>query len=133
MISLCRVDELFREHPVGRELYVIDQEADDNAALGAVVRDAVDSIDAFQAERLPVVVLCHGGASRTALVLRAWLMRTNGWDEPTPTQFLEDRWPMFGSVERVVRRVPAHRMGALTNAETVRATDAGRSSLGRKT
>ena len=96
VISLCRVDDLFTTHPVRRELYVIDQEADHNAALGAVVRDAVDSIDAFHAERLPVVVHCHGGASRTGLVLRAWLMRMNGWDESTATQFLEDRWPTLG-------------------------------------
>ena len=96
VISLCRVDDLFREHPIRRELYVIDQEADHNAALGAMVRDAVDSIDAFHAEGLLVVLHCHGGASRTGLVLRAWLMRTNGWDEPTATQFLEDRWPTLG-------------------------------------
>ena len=43
-----------------------------------------------------MVLHCHGGASRTGLVLRAWLMRTNGWDEPTATQFLEDRWPTLG-------------------------------------
>ena len=96
MISLCRVDDLFKEHPVRRELYVIDQEADHNAALGAVARDAIDSIDAFHAEGLPVVLHCHGGASRTGLVLRAWLMRTNARDEPTATQFLEDRWPTLG-------------------------------------
>ena len=35
----------------------------------------------------------HHGASRTGLVLRVWLMRTNGWDEPTATSFLSERWP----------------------------------------
>ncbi len=93
VISLCRVGDRFAQHDVRREMYLIDQEGDRNAALGAVVHDAVNTIDAFRAEGRSVVVHCHAGASRTGLVLRAWLMRTNGWDELTATQHLFDLWP----------------------------------------
>lgn len=96
VISLCRVGETFAEHPIRRELYLIDREGDRNADLGAVVRDAVDTLDAFRAEDRRVVVHCQGGASRTGLILRAWLMRTNGWDEPTATAFVAERWTQLG-------------------------------------
>jgi ADP-ribosyl-[dinitrogen reductase] hydrolase len=96
VISLCRVHDTLAEHPVRRELYLVDREGDHNPDLHAAVRDAVATIDAFRAEDRPVVVHCHGGASRTGLVLRAWLMRTHGWDEPTATAYLADRWPPLG-------------------------------------
>lgn len=59
------------------------------------MRDAVDSIDAFLAEGRDVVVHCHGGRSRTGLVLKAWAMRTNGWDERTAHDWLAERWPLY--------------------------------------
>jgi ADP-ribosyl-[dinitrogen reductase] hydrolase len=96
VLSLCRVGDRFAEHPVRRELYLVDQGLDHNAALGFAVTDAVDTLDAFRAEGRNVVVHCHGGASRTGLVLRAWLMREHGWDEPTATSHLAERWPHLG-------------------------------------
>jgi ADP-ribosyl-[dinitrogen reductase] hydrolase len=53
----------------------------------------VASIDAFRAEGRPIVVHCHHGQSRTGLVVRAWLMRHHGWDEPTATAHVAERWP----------------------------------------
>ena len=58
-----------------REVYLIDKDEDHNQALASVVDDSVKTIDAWLSEGRTVVVHCHGGASRTGLVLRAWLMR----------------------------------------------------------
>jgi ADP-ribosyl-[dinitrogen reductase] hydrolase len=97
VLSLCRVGDRFADHPVRRELYLIDQTGGGhNADLACVVTDAVDTIDAFLAEHRDVVVHCHGGASRTGLVLRAWLMRHHGWNEPAATAHLAERWPHLG-------------------------------------
>jgi len=96
VISLCRVPDSFSERPVRRAVYLIDQAGDHNAALGDAVRDAVDTVDAFLAEGRRVVVHCYGGASRTGLVLRAWLMRTHGWDVATATAHVRDRWAHLG-------------------------------------
>ena len=96
VLSLCRVGDRFADHPERREMYLVDQGLEHNAALGFVVADAVDTIDAFRADGLDVVVHCHGGASRTGLVLRAWLMREHGWDEPTATAHLAEHWPYLG-------------------------------------
>ncbi|MBG7605829.1 MAG: dual specificity protein phosphatase family protein [Actinobacteria bacterium] len=58
-----------------------------------VVDDAVATIDAFLADGRDVVVHCHHGASRTGPVLRAWLMRQHGWDEPKARSYVAERWP----------------------------------------
>ena len=77
-------------------MYLIDNEADHNLDLASVVDDTAASIDAFLADGRPTVVHCHGGASRTGLVLRAWLMHHHGWDETTATAHLQQRWPALG-------------------------------------
>jgi ADP-ribosyl-[dinitrogen reductase] hydrolase len=38
-------------------------------------------------------VHCHGGASRTGLVLRAWLRRTEGLPADEATAVVRQRWP----------------------------------------
>jgi ADP-ribosyl-[dinitrogen reductase] hydrolase len=96
VVSLCRTGEQFAQHPIRRELYMIDGDGDRNLDLAAAVQDATATIDAFLAEGRQTVVHCHGGASRTGLVLRAWLMRQKGWDEPTATACLTERWPDIG-------------------------------------
>ena len=98
VVSLCRVGDRFREHPVRRELYIVDNGGGHNANLGAVVGDALDSIDAFLAEGRNVVVHCHAGASRTGLVLRAWLMRTEELSEAEATARVARCWPLLDSV-----------------------------------
>ena len=95
-MSLCRVDDLFALHPVRREVYLIDKDDDHNQALASAVDDTVKTIDAWLSEGRTVVVHCHGGASRTGLVLRAWLMRKHRWPETKATTLLSDCWPTLG-------------------------------------
>ena len=92
VVSMCRTHGRFDGHPHRREIHLIDQAGAANADADAAVRDAVDSIDAFLAEGRTVVVHCHGGRSRTGLVLKAWAMRTNGWDEREAHAWLEKNW-----------------------------------------
>ena len=96
VLSLCRVGDRFADHPVRREVYLIDKDDDHNLALASVVDDTVRTIDAWLDEGRTVVVHCHGGASRTGLVLRAWLMRKHKWTETEATAFLRDCWPALG-------------------------------------
>jgi ADP-ribosyl-[dinitrogen reductase] hydrolase len=96
VMSLCRVGDRFADHPVRREVYLIDNDENHNLALASVVDDTVKTIDAWLSEGRTVVVHCHGGASRTGLVLRAWLMRKYKWPETEATSFLKKRWPVLG-------------------------------------
>ena len=96
VVSLCRVHGDFRDHPVRREVFLIDRyEETDNHDPLAALTDAVDAVDAFLAEDpdRPVVVHCHGGHSRTGFVLKAWAMRRHGWDEERAHAWLAERWP----------------------------------------
>ena len=95
VVSLCRTHDRFAAHPVRREVFMIDQAGDANADLRAAVRDAVDSIDALLAEGRTVVVHCHGGRSRTGLVLKAWAMRANSWSERDAHEWLAQRWHRY--------------------------------------
>ena len=83
-MSLCRVGDPFAHHPVRREVYLIDKDEDHNQDLASVVDDTVKTIDAWLSEGRTVVVHCHGGASRTGLVLRAWLMRNTSGPRRRP-------------------------------------------------
>jgi ADP-ribosyl-[dinitrogen reductase] hydrolase len=96
IVSLCRTAGHFIDHPDRRELYLIDRGADHNLDLHAAVSDAVDTIDAYLETGQTVLVHCHGGASRTGLILRAWLMRHRGGDEEQATRHLGERWPALG-------------------------------------
>ena len=93
VVSLCLVGDRFANHDIRREFYVIDDSADHNPGLAAVVNEAVTTIEAFLDEGRQVVVHCHGGASRTGLVLRALMMRRHGCDEATATAYVAERWP----------------------------------------
>src|SRR3954451_17361981 len=75
VVSLCRVGEPFG-HDVQRLVFLADNES--NTEIDAVLADVLDDIEALRADGRQVLVHCHGGASRTGLVLRAWLMRTKG-------------------------------------------------------
>lgn len=77
VISLCRTWGYFDHHPERREVYLVD--TDDPAANGRldeVVDDVLRTIDACHAAGQDVLVHCHGGASRTGLVHRAWRIRS---------------------------------------------------------
>ena len=94
VVSLCRTGDLFSGHRIRRQVYLIDKPGDHNPRLDCAVRDAVDAIDAFIADGVPVVVHCHGGRSRTGLVLKAWKMRRDGLDHEAAHSWLAERWPL---------------------------------------
>ena len=95
VVSLCRTQDRFAAHPIRREVFLIDQAGEANADLRAAVADAVDAVDALLAEGRTVVVHCHGGRSRTGLVLKAWAMRVNRWSEREAHEWLASRWHRY--------------------------------------
>lgn len=92
VVSLCRIGERFNDHPVRRQVYLVDKEGEHNTGLGDAVREAVDAVDAFLAESRQVIVHCQGGRSRTGLVLKAWKMRRDGVSERDAHEWLQQRW-----------------------------------------
>jgi ADP-ribosyl-[dinitrogen reductase] hydrolase len=91
VVSLCRIDQAMRR-PIRREAYLIDRDGDHNPALALAVDDVLNSIDAFLAEGRQVVVHCHGGRSRTGLVLAAQMMR-HGRSFADAKALLARTWP----------------------------------------
>ncbi len=95
VVSLCRTGDRFLQHPVRRQLFLIDEDASHNPGLAFVLDDAVDAVQAFLAEGHNVVVHCHGGRSRTGLVLKAWKMRTDHLTEREAHDWLTSCWPRY--------------------------------------
>jgi ADP-ribosyl-[dinitrogen reductase] hydrolase len=95
VLSLCRTDGVFADVETRREAYVVDKASGANPDLGFVVAEAVATIEAWLAEGRRVLVHCHGGRSRTGLVLIAWAMRHHGWSYEAARSWLEQRWPHF--------------------------------------
>lgn len=93
-VSMCRTYGRMDDHPVRREVYMIDND-NRNANLESAVWDAVDSINAFLAEGRNVLVHCHGGRSRTGLVLKAWYMKTFNANHPEAIEWIESVWPHY--------------------------------------
>ncbi|MFZ9444450.1 MAG: ADP-ribosylglycohydrolase family protein [Ilumatobacteraceae bacterium] len=92
-VSLCLIDGRLDHHAVRRELYMRDEVGhDENVNLLAAVEDAVSTVDALLADGHRVLVHCHGGRSRTGLVLKAWAMRRYGFTEVEAHEWLEQRW-----------------------------------------
>jgi ADP-ribosyl-[dinitrogen reductase] hydrolase len=84
-----------------REIYLIDQPSDANPNLDMAVADAVATIDAFLNEGKTVLVHCHGGRSRTGLILKAWKMKREGWSgaagEQKAHDWLTNKWPLYAN------------------------------------
>jgi ADP-ribosyl-[dinitrogen reductase] hydrolase len=93
VISLCRLGEPF-PHALQRMAYIADNEH--NSDLDDVLADVLDDMAALRAEGHRLLVHCHGGASRTGLVLRAWLMRSEGMSTEEATAHVGERWPHLG-------------------------------------
>ncbi|GAA4969181.1 hypothetical protein GCM10023225_09260 [Kineococcus glutinatus] len=93
VISLCRTGGRFG-HDVQRFAYLVDD--DSNPEIATVLADVLDDIAALRADGKQVLVHCHGGASRTGLVLRAWLVRTEGLTAAQATARVGARWPHLG-------------------------------------
>lgn len=90
VISLCRTGSRF-PHPVQRFAYLTDD--DQNTEVDAVLADILDDLAALRADGRAVLVHCFAGQSRTGLVLRAWLRRTQGLSAAEATAAVRDRWP----------------------------------------
>lgn len=93
VISLCRTGVRFA-HEVQRFAYLTDDEA--NHDLAQVLDDVLGDIAALRADGRRVLVHCFGGASRTGLVLRAWLMRERDMTVDEATAYVSQRWPHLG-------------------------------------
>src|SRR3954449_3968404 len=93
IISLCRLGEPF-PHPVHRMAYIADN--DHNSDLDVMLADVLDDMVALQAEGQRLLVHCHGGASRTGLVLRGWLVREKRISVEQATAHVAERWPYLG-------------------------------------
>ena len=110
VISLCRLGEPF-PHELQRMAYIADN--DHNSDLDVVLADVLDDMAALRAEGHRLLVHCHGGASRTGLVLRAWLMRTEGMSADEATAHVAERWPHLGlwnaSFTAALERLPPAR------------------------
>jgi ADP-ribosyl-[dinitrogen reductase] hydrolase len=90
VVSLCRTGTRF-PHDVQRFAYLTDDDA--NSELDAVLADVLDDIEALRADGKQVLVHCFAGQSRTGLVLRAWLRRSEGLSAAAATDVVGRRWP----------------------------------------
>jgi ADP-ribosyl-[dinitrogen reductase] hydrolase len=90
VVSLCRTFGHITA-PDRRQVYLIDD--DTNLDVPSVVADVVDTIEAVQEDNRPALVHCWGGASRTGLILRAWLRRTRGLAASEATVAAAQLWP----------------------------------------
>lgn len=98
VISLCRMEDRLAHLPYRREFFILDSWGNEqNPHLHAVVTDAVSTMEAFLAEGREVVVHCHGGRSRTGLILKAWYMRRFGVDHEEADSWLAERWPHYAT------------------------------------
>lgn len=97
VISLCLTDRRLDKWAERREIFMRDEEDDANTDLLSCVRDAVDDIDALLASGSRVLVHCHGGRSRTGLVLKAWAMRTHGMSAAEAHDWLTERWDRYAA------------------------------------
>jgi ADP-ribosyl-[dinitrogen reductase] hydrolase len=93
VISLCRLGEPF-PHTVQRMAYIADN--DYNADLDVMLADVLDDMKALKEEGHRLLVHCHGGASRTGLVLRGYLVREEGMSVEEATAYVAARWPHLG-------------------------------------
>jgi len=100
IVTMCIPEQRFLKHPARRTVFMRDEEGDANADLFFVVRDAVEAIEAFLRNGQEVVVHCHGGRSRTGLVLKAWYMAHHGVDHQTAHDWLEGEWDLYATYNR---------------------------------
>ena len=93
VVSLCATGDTFSNFARHREFFLIDDVGDVNPHLEFVVHEAVATIEAFRSEGFDVLVHCHGGRSRTGLVLAAWRRATSGTDTGAACAWVEEVWP----------------------------------------
>jgi len=104
VVSMCITDTRFTNHPLRREVYMRDEEGRVNSALSFAVREAVEAIEAFLSEGAPVVVHCHGGRSRTGIVLKAWHMLRHGSSAAEAHEWLSAEWFLYDPYNQTFNR-----------------------------
>ncbi len=78
VISLSRTMGRLDGHANRNQIWLIDQdEPGRNLSIQAVLDDVIDTMTAARDAGQPIVVHCHGGRSRTGLILRAWALSQN--------------------------------------------------------
>jgi ADP-ribosyl-[dinitrogen reductase] hydrolase len=97
VVSMCITEDRFKKHPYRRNLALRDENGDANPNLENMVRDGVDAIDAFLDAGQEVVVHCHGGRSRTGLLLKAWYMRRERQTHAAADKWLQSQWPLYAT------------------------------------
>lgn len=95
VISLCETGPEFAERDHRLQVYLIDKPAPHNLDLMQAVGDAVAAMRAYRAAGFGVVVHCHGGHSRTGLVLKAWYMAEHQCSEREAHDWLNRAWPLY--------------------------------------
>ena len=94
VLSLCPTTGAFDNHQIRREFALHDAGGRRvNPLLAATVDEVLATIESFHHEGRPVLVHCHHGASRTGLVLRAWLVHSLGLSYDDATTEAQVRWP----------------------------------------
>jgi ADP-ribosyl-[dinitrogen reductase] hydrolase len=93
VISLCRTGGRFG-HELHRFAYLTDDERNPN--VDGVLNDILGDIEALRRDGKQVLVHCHGGASRTGLVLRGWLVAKGCRSVDDATAHAAERWPHLG-------------------------------------
>lgn len=93
VVSLCATGDMFTDFARHREFFIIDAVGNQNPHLETVVAEAVATIEAFRSEGFDVLVHCHGGRSRTALVLAEWRRTTSDDDPSAACNWVEKVWP----------------------------------------
>ncbi len=94
VISLCPTTGAFDNHRLRREFAMHDAGGSKvNPHLSHTVDEVLATIDAFHDEARDVLVHCHHGASRTGLILRAWLVENLGLNSDDATTEAQVRWP----------------------------------------
>ena len=104
VVSMCITEDRFTGRSHHRQILLHDEEGNHNVDIFYVVRDGVEAIDAFLAEGKQVVVHCHGGRSRTGLLLKAWYMKREGASHDEAHRWLEECWPLYADYNRTFWR-----------------------------
>lgn len=99
VLSFCMTGEAFAQHNFRREFYLIDRPDPANVDIVSVLNDAVETMQAYRREGIPVLVHCHGGRSRTGVVLKAWAMSEYEMTEREAHAWLSERWPLYSDYE----------------------------------
>ena len=102
IISLSRTFGQLDAHPSRNQVWLIDQDKPGcNRSIDLVLDDVIDTMVAARAAGRPIVVHCHGGRSRTGLVLRAWaLSQTPTMTVAQATTEVAARWPHLDTWNR---------------------------------